>query len=85
MHTARWDHAADLRGKRVAVIGTGASAVQVIPSIAPIADHLTVFQRTPIWCLPKPDGPIEGWRRACCAASRARRAPRAGSARPSSS
>jgi cation diffusion facilitator CzcD-associated flavoprotein CzcO len=63
MHTARWDHAADLSGKRVAVIGTGASAVQVIPSIAPTVDHLTVFQRTPIWCLPKPDGPIEGWRR----------------------
>ncbi len=63
MHTARWDHDADLDGRRVAVIGTGASAVQVIPSIAPIVDHLTVFQRTPIWCLPKPDGPIDGWRR----------------------
>lgn len=55
MHTARWDHGVDLRGKRVAVVGTGASAVQVIPSIAPEAGHLTVFQRTPIWCLPKPD------------------------------
>ncbi|MBE1576785.1 flavin-containing monooxygenase [Amycolatopsis roodepoortensis] len=55
MHTARWDHSVDLRGKRVAVVGTGASAVQVIPSIAPEAGHLTVFQRTPIWCLPKPD------------------------------
>ncbi|MFI5027915.1 MAG: flavin-containing monooxygenase [Solirubrobacterales bacterium] len=55
MHTARWDHEPDLRGKRVAVIGTGASAVQVIPSIAPEVEQLTVLQRTPIWCMPKPD------------------------------
>ena len=55
MHTARWDHDLDLSGKRVAVIGTGASAVQVIPSIAPVVDQLVVFQRTPIWCLPKFD------------------------------
>jgi cation diffusion facilitator CzcD-associated flavoprotein CzcO len=60
MHTARWDHGQDLRGKRVAVIGTGASGVQVIPSIAPLAEHLTVFQRTPIWCLPKMDGSLDG-------------------------
>jgi len=58
LHTARWDHDVDLRGKRVAVIGTGASAVQLIPSIAPEVAHLTVFQRTPIWCLPKPDAPL---------------------------
>jgi cyclohexanone monooxygenase len=58
MHTARWDHSQDLAGKRVAVIGTGASAVQVIPEIAPIAKQLTVFQRTPIWCFPKADLPI---------------------------
>ena len=58
MHTARWDHSQDLTGKRVAVIGTGASAVQVIPEIAPIAKHLTVFQRTPIWCFPKFDVPL---------------------------
>lgn len=58
MHTARWDHDVDLRGKRVAVIGTGASAVQVIPSIAPEVERLVVFQRTPIWCLPKPDARI---------------------------
>ncbi len=55
MHTARWDHSQDLRGRRVAVIGTGASAVQVIPSIAPEVEKLVVLQRTPIWCLPKPD------------------------------
>ena len=55
LHTARWDHDVDLRGKRVAIIGTGASAVQVVPTIAPDAEQLVVFQRTPIWCLPKPD------------------------------
>jgi cation diffusion facilitator CzcD-associated flavoprotein CzcO len=60
MHTARWDHDQDLRGKRVAVIGTGASAVQVIPSIAPLVEQLTVFQRTPVWCLPKLDGALPG-------------------------
>jgi cation diffusion facilitator CzcD-associated flavoprotein CzcO len=58
MHTARWDHTVDLRGKRVAVIGTGASAIQVIPVIAREVEHLTVFQRTPIWCLPKFDAPL---------------------------
>jgi cyclohexanone monooxygenase len=58
MHTARWDHSQDLTGKRVAVIGTGASAVQVIPEIAPIVKQLTVFQRTPIWCFPKLDVPL---------------------------
>ncbi|UGT58656.1 NAD(P)/FAD-dependent oxidoreductase [Nocardia asteroides] len=58
VHTARWDHSLDLRGKRVAIIGTGASAVQVIPEIAPRVEHLTVFQRTPIWCLPRPDLPV---------------------------
>jgi cation diffusion facilitator CzcD-associated flavoprotein CzcO len=58
MHTARWDHSQDLSGRRVAVIGTGASAVQVIPEIATAVEHLTVFQRTPIWCLPKLDVPL---------------------------
>lgn len=58
MHTARWDHQVDLKGKRVAVIGTGASALQAIPEIAPDVAHLTVFQRTPIWVIPKPDTPI---------------------------
>jgi len=58
VHTARWDHGQDLTGKRVAVIGTGASAVQVIPEIAPIVKHLTVFQRIPIWCFPKFDVPL---------------------------
>jgi cyclohexanone monooxygenase len=58
MHTARWDHEQDLTGKRVAIIGTGASAVQVIPEIAPIVKQLSVFQRTPIWCFPKFDVPL---------------------------
>ncbi len=58
IHTARWDHAQDLTGTRVAVIGTGASAVQVIPEIAPKVSSLTVFQRTPIWCFPKFDVPL---------------------------
>jgi cation diffusion facilitator CzcD-associated flavoprotein CzcO len=58
MHTARWDSNEDLAGRRVAVIGTGASAVQLIPSLAPCVEHLTVFQRTPIWCLPKLDAPL---------------------------
>lgn len=58
LHTARWNPDADLRGLRVAVIGTGASAVQVIPAIAAEVAHLTVFQRTPVWCMPKLDGPL---------------------------
>ena len=58
MHTARWDHGVDLTDKRVAVIGTGASAVQVIPAIAPKVKQLKVFQRTPIWCFPKLDAPM---------------------------
>ncbi|MDP2226191.1 MAG: NAD(P)/FAD-dependent oxidoreductase, partial [Moraxellaceae bacterium] len=55
VHTARWDSDLDLAGKRVAVIGTGASAVQLIPAIQPKVAALTVFQRTPHWVLPKPD------------------------------
>lgn len=58
MHTARWNHDVDLTGKQVAVIGTGASAVQVIPEIAPKVNRLKVFQRTPIWCFPKLDAPL---------------------------
>lgn len=54
-HSARWDHAVDLRGKRVAVIGTGASAFQFVPEIAAEVGHLTVFQRSPPWLGPTPD------------------------------
>jgi cation diffusion facilitator CzcD-associated flavoprotein CzcO len=53
LHTARWDGDLDLGGKRVGVIGTGASAIQVIPSIAPEVEDLLVFQRTPSWVLPR--------------------------------
>ncbi|MDP6182472.1 MAG: NAD(P)/FAD-dependent oxidoreductase [Gammaproteobacteria bacterium] len=53
LHTARWDADIDLKGKRVGVIGTGASAIQVVPSIAPDVADLLVFQRTPSWVLPR--------------------------------
>ncbi len=53
-HSAQWDPSVSLEGKRVAVIGTGASAVQFIPKVAAIAGHLTVFQRTPAWFIPSP-------------------------------
>lgn len=59
-HSAAWDHAVDLTGKRVAVIGTGASAIQFVPIVAEQAAHLTLFQRTPPWVLPKNDHPIGG-------------------------
>lgn len=58
IHTADWDDSYDLNGKRVAAIGTGATAVQLLPTIAPQLAHLDVFQRTAIWCAPKPDMPI---------------------------
>lgn len=57
-HTSRWDHACDLTGKNVAVIGTGASAIQVVPAIAPMVDRLTVFQRTAAWVSNRNDHPI---------------------------
>jgi len=57
-HSARWRHDVDLTGKRVAVIGTGASAVQFVPQIAPTVGELIVFQRTAAWVLPKPDRAI---------------------------
>lgn len=57
-HSARWDHAYPLEGKRVAVIGTGASAIQFVPQIQPRVARLDLFQRTPPWVMPKPDKPI---------------------------
>lgn len=54
-HSSRWDHETDLTGKRVAVIGTGASAAQFIPALQATVAHLTVFQRTPAWVLPRHD------------------------------
>jgi len=60
-HSARWDHDVDLTGKRVAVVGTGASAIQFIPHLAEQASHVTVFQRTPSYILPKPDQTYGPW------------------------
>jgi cation diffusion facilitator CzcD-associated flavoprotein CzcO len=57
-HSARWDHSYDLTGKRVAVIGTGASSIQFVPEIAQQVEQLEVFQRSPPWIMPKPDRPI---------------------------
>ena len=57
MHTARWDTSVDLTGKRVAIVGTGASGVQVVPELAHTTAQLTVFQRTPPWMVPKEDRP----------------------------
>ena len=54
-HTAEWDHSDDLTGKRVALLGSGASAVQVVPEIQPIVERLHLFQRTPPWVIPHPD------------------------------
>ncbi|SDN42188.1 Predicted flavoprotein CzcO associated with the cation diffusion facilitator CzcD [Geodermatophilus sp. DSM 45219] len=54
-HSARWDHTADLAGKRVAVVGTGASAAQFVPELQEIADQVVVFQRTPPWVIPRAD------------------------------
>ena len=54
-HSSRWDHSVDLTGKRVVVVGSGASAVQFVPEIAPDVERLHLFQRTPHWVLPKPD------------------------------
>ena len=54
-HSAQWDHSIDLRGKRVAVIGSGASAVQFVPEIQPLVRQLDHFQRTAHWVLPRPD------------------------------
>lgn len=55
VHTGAWDPALDLRGKRVAMIGTGASGMQVAPEIAPEVEKLTIFQRTPHWSVPNPN------------------------------
>jgi cation diffusion facilitator CzcD-associated flavoprotein CzcO len=64
LHTARWPAGASIDGRRVGVIGTGASAIQLVPAIADRAGRVTVFQRTPPWTLPKPDRRYGGVRRA---------------------
>lgn len=64
MHTARWDWSYPLEGKRIAVIGTGATAAQVVPQVAPVAKHLTVLQRSPGWVIDRHDAKVPEWKRA---------------------
>lgn len=63
-HTNNWDQNYDYKGKKVAIIGSGASAAQVIPAIAPDVAELHVFQRTPHWVIPRPDRVFSAWQRA---------------------
>ena len=63
-HSAEWDHATAVARKRVAVVGSGASAVQIVPAIADAAAHVTVIQRSPNWVVPKYDWPTSGLERA---------------------
>jgi cation diffusion facilitator CzcD-associated flavoprotein CzcO len=63
-HSARWDHSVDLAGKRVAVVGTGASAVQFVPEIAEEAARVDVYQRTPPWILPRRNRQYAPWAQA---------------------
>ncbi|SPE56184.1 4-hydroxyacetophenone monooxygenase [Streptomyces netropsis] len=75
-HSSRWDHGYDLRGKRVAIIGTGASAAQIVPAVQPDVERLTLFQRTAPWVLPRFDRRItaaERWLHTRVPATRALR------------
>ncbi len=63
VHSQQWPDDLDLDGQRVAVVGTGASAAQLVPEVARRAGQLTVFQRTPAWIIPRRDRPIGPWRR----------------------
>lgn len=63
VHSAAWDPDLELAGKRVGVVGTGASAIQIVPGIQPVVKKLDVFQRTPAWILPHTDRPITGLER----------------------
>ncbi len=63
-HSSTWNYDVDMTGKNVAVVGTGASAIQFVPQIAPRVGKLYLFQRTPAWIIPRPDFPIgEKWKR----------------------
>lgn len=64
MHSARWDWSYDLKDKKIAIIGNGATAAQIIPELAKVAKQLTVHQRTPNWIVPRMDAPIPEWKRA---------------------
>ena len=62
-HSARWEHGFDLAGKRVCVVGTGASAVQFVPQIAPVVEHLYLHQRTPPFVVPRRDHAVSALRK----------------------
>ena len=64
IHSAQWDHSYDFNGKRVAVIGTGASAIQIIPELVKVVATLKVFQRTASWVMPRPDYATPDWSKA---------------------
>lgn len=61
IHSARWDHDYDFTGKKVAVVGTGASGVQIVPELVKVAESVKVFQRTPGWVIPRVNTPTGGW------------------------
>ncbi|KAF5536882.1 monooxygenase [Fusarium phyllophilum] len=63
MHSARWDWSYDFAGKRVGIIGNGATAVQIAPEVAKVASHLSIFQRSPNWIMPRLDTKIPRWKR----------------------
>lgn len=63
MHSARWDWSYKVQGKRIAVIGNGCTAAQIIPEIAKVASKLTVYQRTPNWIIPRGDAPVSSLKR----------------------
>lgn len=60
-HSSEWDHSFDYKGKRVAVVGTGASAVQIVPELAKEVDQLFLYQRSAPWIIPKADRPMKPW------------------------
>ncbi len=62
-HSAQWNHEVDIRGKRVAVIGTGASAIQIVPAIVDDVAELQLYQRTPAWVMPRPNNAFPQWMR----------------------
>ena len=64
MHSAQWDHSYNLKGKSVASIGTGGSAIQYVPEIAPVTKQLYVYQRTPAWVIPRDERAYSGLRKA---------------------
>ncbi|KAL2826655.1 hypothetical protein BDW59DRAFT_144989 [Aspergillus cavernicola] len=77
MHSARWDWTYDFRGKRVAIIGNGATAVQIVPEVAKTASHLSVYQRTPQWIVPRYDMAVHSVQQALLSVPLVRRCKRA--------